>query len=54
MRYIYQLTDWPRFRWKSEELEDVLSESSFRLGRFLGRLADIGFELRNEAGMEAL
>ena len=54
MRYIYQLTDWPRFRWKSDELEDVLSESSFRLGRFLGRLADIGFELRNEAGMEAL
>ena len=54
MRYIHELPDWPEFRWKSDELAGVLAESSFRLGRFLGRLAGIGFELRNEAGLEAL
>lgn len=46
--------DWPEFRWKSEELEGELSAATFRLGRFLGRLADIGFALRGEAGAEAV
>ncbi len=54
MRYIHELPDWPEFRWKADELAGELAESSFRLGRFLGRLAGIGFELRNEAGLEAL
>ena len=54
MPYIYQRPDWPDFTWNSAELEGALSEASFRLGRFLGRLSGIGFELRNEAGLEAL
>ena len=54
MGYIYELPDWPEFRWRSEELEGALGEASFRLGRFLGRLEDIGFALRGEAGAEAL
>ena len=54
MRYIHQLPDWPNFRWNSAEIEGSLCECSFRLGRFLGRLSDIGFDLRNEVAMEAL
>lgn len=54
MRYIHELPDWPEFRWKADELAGELAESAFRLGRFLGRLAGIGFELQNEAGLEAL
>ncbi|MBR1608863.1 MAG: Fic family protein [Kiritimatiellae bacterium] len=54
MGYIYHRPDWPAFTWKSGELEGILSEASFRLGRFLGRLSGIGFELRNQAGLEAL
>ena len=54
MRYIHQLPTWPDFQWNSGKMEDILAESAFRLGRFLGRLSDIGFELRNEAAMESL
>lgn len=54
MAYIHELSDWPEFRWQSDELEGALSEASFRLGCFLGRLEDIGFALRGEAGAEAI
>jgi Fic family protein len=54
MGYIYEASDWPEFRWRATELEGVLAEVSFRLGRFLGRLEDIGFALRGEAGVEAV
>ena len=54
MRYIHQLPNWPVFQWNSGEIEDILAESAFRLGRFLGCLSDIGFELRNEAAMESI
>ena len=54
MAYIHELSDWPGFRWRAEALEGALGEASFRLGRFLGRLEDIGFALRGEAGAEAM
>ena len=54
MRYIHQLKDWPCFRWDAGEVEGVLAEASFELGKFSGRLNAIGFELRQEAVCEAL
>lgn len=54
LKYIYELQDWPSFRWNVEELAGDLEEASFRLGRFLGRLVDIGFGLRGEAVAEAV
>ena len=54
MGYIHELSDWPEFRWQSKELEGALAEASFRLGRFVGRLEDIGFDLRGEVGAEVL
>lgn len=54
MGYIHELSDWPTFRWDSAALAGELEEASFRLGRFLGRLADIGFALQGEAGAEAV
>ena len=54
MAYIHELSDWPKFRWQSKELEGALGEASFRLGRLLGRLEDIGFALRGEAGADAV
>lgn len=52
--YIHELSDWPEFQWQPKELEGALAEASFRLGRFLGRLEDMGFALRREAGAEAV
>ena len=54
MRYIHQLKDWPKFRWSAAEVESQLAESSFALGKFLGRLNSIGFDVQNEAVCEML
>ena len=54
MRYIHQLKDWPCFRWDAGEVEGVLAEASFELGKFSGKLNAIGFNLRQEAVCEAL
>ena len=54
MRYIHQLKDWPCFRWDAGEVEGVLAEASFELGKFSGKLNAIGFDLRQEAVCEAL
>ena len=54
MRFIHQLKDWPSFRWNSAEVEKPLAEASFTLGRFLGRLGSIGFDVQNEAACEML
>ena len=53
-RYVWQDKAWPQLTWSAKELESVLSSASYRLGVFLGRLSGIGFELRNQAGFEAL
>lgn len=53
-RYIWQDSAWPRFTWRAAELADALAEGAFRQGHFLGKLSAIGFELRNQAGVEAL
>lgn len=54
VRFIHQLKDWPSFRWDAAEIEAELAETSFELGKFLGRLGAIGFDLRQEAVCEAL
>jgi Fic family protein len=54
MRYIHQLKDWPCFGWDAGEVEGVLAEASFELGKFSGKLNAIGFDLRQEAVCEAL
>lgn len=53
-RYIWQLKDWPRFVWDAQTVTPVLSDVAFREGEFLGRLAEIGFENKARAGLEAL
>ncbi|MBQ4439590.1 MAG: Fic family protein [Kiritimatiellae bacterium] len=54
MRYIHQLKDWPHFKWNAKEVEGRLAEASFSLGKFLGRLNSIGFEMQNEAVCETI
>lgn len=53
-RYIHELPDWPAFHWDAEKLAPALSETRLRQGRLLGRMAEIGFDLRTEADFETM
>jgi len=54
MPFIYQLPDWPRFRWDQEALAAHLAEIRHRQGRLLGRMEGLGFSLQKEAELETL
>jgi len=54
VKYIYQLKDWPNWRWDAGEVADALAEVSMELGKFLGRLSSIGFAVQKEAVHEML
>lgn len=52
--YIWELPEWPHFRWNAEELLKPLAEAHLKQGRLLGRMSGLGFDLRLEAEMAAL
>ncbi len=51
--YIWQDDDWPRFRWDAEALLAPLAKARHKQGRLLGRMRDLGFDLRREAECRA-
>ncbi len=52
--YIYQLDDWPGFRWRAEQLTEALAAVSRKQGRLSGRMEALGFQRRAEATLETL
>lgn len=52
--YVYELPDWPRFRWDTRHLTEPLASVRHRQGRLLGRMESLGFDLRREAILRAL
>ena len=52
--YIHQLPDWPNFTWRQDALIDQLAEIRHQQGRLLGRMSDIGFDLKQETELNAL
>ncbi len=52
--YIHELPDWPNFTWRQDTLIDQLAEIRHQQGLLLGRMADIGFDLKQEAELNAL
>ncbi len=52
--YIWQLADWPAMRYDLAALAAPLSDVSCAQGRLLGRLADVGMPLRDQASLDAL
>jgi Fic family protein len=53
-RYIWQADDWPHWRYDVSALAGPLTEVSRAQGLLLGRLADVGMALRDEATLAAL
>jgi Fic family protein len=52
--YIYDLPDWPRFRWNLEVLSQQLAAVRYKQGRLLGHMEALGFALRQEAVLQTL
>lgn len=53
-RYIWQQPDWPQWRYDLAALADAMAAVSRAQGMLLGRLADVGMALRDEASLAAL
>jgi len=54
MPYIWELPDWPKFRWDDASLAHPLAEARHKQGRLLGRMEALGFPLRQEAVLQTL
>ena len=53
-RYIWQTEDWPHWRYDLSSLAGPLTDVSRAQGLLLGRLADLGMALRDQASLAAL
>ncbi len=53
-RYIYDLPDWPHFRWSHEVLDKKLAAVRFRQGELIGRMKALGIPLQEQAVFQIL
>lgn len=54
MRYIHQLSVWPKFTWAHDAIAPLLGSVRNRQGRLIGRMEAMGFPLRSEAVLRTL
>lgn len=54
MYYLYKHKDFPNFLWDSEVIMPLLGEVRNAQGRLFGKMDGLGFDLQNEATLEAL
>jgi Fic family protein len=52
--YIHEKQGWPKFTWDASALAQKLASVRNRQGRLTGRMEELGFQLKNEANLEAL
>jgi len=52
--YIYELIDWPHFRWNHEVLARPLADVRHRQGLLIGHMGALGFNLRQESVLQTL
>ena len=53
-KYIHQIKDWPKFTWKTEDIQHSLGKVRHLQGKLLGKMEALGFALREEAMLETL
>ena len=51
MAYIHQRSGWPDFTWNYDALAGRLAEVRYHQGLLLGRMKNLGFDLRSEAAL---
>ena len=54
MAYIYKRKDWPHFTWDADRLVPHLSAARYKQGLMLGKMQDLGYQLKSEATLAAL
>ena len=47
MRYVWELEQWPEVGWEDASLSPLLVKVSRDQGRLLGKMDEIGFDLRS-------
>lgn len=52
--WIYKHKDWPHFTWNAQKLASKLADVRHRQGRLLGRMENLGFDLKREASLNTL
>lgn len=52
--YIHERKEWPEFHWDQAALADLLADVRHLQGRLLGRMEELGFQLREEATLQTL
>jgi Fic family protein len=52
--YIWELPDWPHFRWDANQLLQPLGAAQLKQGQLLGRMERLGFDLRLKAELQAV
>lgn len=52
--YIWELPDWPHFRWDTDRLAEPLANAHFKEGFFLSKMGRLGLAERYKAEVEAL
>lgn len=52
--WIHEHQYWPNFIWDAQTLSSKLADVRYRLGRLLGRMEGLGFELKSEASLSTL
>lgn len=50
--YIYELPDWPNFRWDEWLIHNLIKDIRYKQGLLTGRMSTIGFSMREESGLE--
>lgn len=53
-KYIYEHSDWPKFKWADNKLITLLSGVRNFQGKLIGKMGSLEFELQNQANLEIL
>ncbi len=52
--WIHEHQNWPNFTWSAQAIASKLADVRYRQGRMIGRMENLGFELRREANLTTL
>ena len=53
-KFVYELSEWPRFHWDLDRLAEPLAAVRHRQGRLIGHMRALGFNTRQEAVLQTL
>ena len=54
VHYIYQLKEWPHFKWNKTGIDPLLATLRLKQAWLLGQMSGLGFSLREEANLQVV